>query len=141
MIKEFKNEYSWLSNFTPCSIEFAGFIYPSVEHAYVASKTLDQFERGMIQLMKEPEKVKRFGRTLELRKDWEKIKIDMMIQFTAYKYSHYNPVLRKLLLDTGEEHIQEGNNWNDKFWGVCLKTGIGKNRLGKIIMYRRENLF
>lgn len=30
--------------------------------------------------------------------------------------------------------------WNDKFWGVCLKTGKGSNTLGKLIMEIRSNL-
>ena len=40
MIKEFKGDYRWLSNFTPCKIELDGFIYPSVEHAYMSAKQL-----------------------------------------------------------------------------------------------------
>jgi len=38
MIKEFKGEYSWLSNFAPVNILLAGKIYPSVEHAFMSMK-------------------------------------------------------------------------------------------------------
>lgn len=41
-ITSFKDKYRWLSNFWPAQIEFEGIKYPSVEHAYVASKTLDR---------------------------------------------------------------------------------------------------
>ena len=44
------------------------------------------------------------------------------------------------LLNTENEFIQEGNMWNDKFWGVCLKTGKGENNLGRMIMDIRTKL-
>jgi predicted NAD-dependent protein-ADP-ribosyltransferase YbiA (DUF1768 family) len=44
------------------------------------------------------------------------------------------------LLETGSKHIQEGNRWGDKFWGVCLKTNKGKNHLGRLIMEVRSTL-
>ena len=47
---------------------------------------------------------------------------------------------RTKLLETGTLHIQEGNRWNDKFWGVCLKTNKGENHLGKLIMDVRSAL-
>lgn len=38
-IRGFKNkEYEWLSNMYPCEVVMYGFIYPSVENAYQASK-------------------------------------------------------------------------------------------------------
>jgi predicted NAD-dependent protein-ADP-ribosyltransferase YbiA (DUF1768 family) len=49
-----------------------------------------------------------------------------------------NTVLRNKLLGTGTQVIQEGNFWNDKFWGVCLKTGKGSNILGRLIMEKRS---
>ena len=30
------------------------------------------------------------------------------------------------------------NAWNDKYWGVCLKTNIGQNNLGKLLMLERD---
>ena len=44
------------------------------------------------------------------------------------------------LIETGNKYIQEGNRWNDKFWGVCLKTNQGENNLGKLIMNIRAKL-
>lgn len=38
MIKEFQNEYRWLSNFSPVEIERGGIVYSSVEHAYMSAK-------------------------------------------------------------------------------------------------------
>ena len=42
------------------------------------------------------------------------------------------------LKETGDQHIQEGNRWNDTFWGVSLVSGEGENNLGKIIMKIRN---
>jgi predicted NAD-dependent protein-ADP-ribosyltransferase YbiA (DUF1768 family) len=41
-IKGFFNEYRFLSNFHMTDIEYEGEVYPSVECAYMAAKTLDK---------------------------------------------------------------------------------------------------
>jgi len=46
--------------------------------------------------------------------------------------------LKLRLLATGDETLQEGNRWNDRYWGVC--RGVGKNHLGNILMEVREYL-
>ena len=53
------------------------------------------------------------------------------------KFSH-NKDLKEMLLETGDAIIEEGNDWNDTFWGVC--NGKGENHLGKILMKIREEL-
>jgi predicted NAD-dependent protein-ADP-ribosyltransferase YbiA (DUF1768 family) len=47
---------------------------------------------------------------------------------------------KSLLIATKHKYLQEGNNWEDKFWGVCLETNEGENILGKLIMEIRERL-
>ena len=47
---------------------------------------------------------------------------------------------RDLLLATGDQFLQEGNNWGDLIWGVDIETGEGQNLLGKLIMEFRETL-
>ena len=42
------------------------------------------------------------------------------------------------LLGTGDTYLEEGNTWNDTFWGVC--NGVGENNLGRILMEVREEL-
>lgn len=140
MIKEFQGEYRWLSNFWPCNIEYQGKVYPSVEHFYVAMKTKDPYEREGIRNTPEAGKVKRLGRKLEIREDWESIKLDVMTYAITKKFSKDNPELMQKLIDLGDVYIQEGNMWGDKFWGVCLKTDIGENNLGKIIMKIQRGL-
>ena len=47
-VKEFKNQYDFLSNFYLSEIEVEGDKYPSVEHAYQALKTENLIQREMI---------------------------------------------------------------------------------------------
>jgi predicted NAD-dependent protein-ADP-ribosyltransferase YbiA (DUF1768 family) len=56
----------------------------------------------------------------------------------ALKFS--DPVLREMLLDTGDAILEEGNMWNDTFWGIDLNTGKGQNHLGRLLMERRAEL-
>lgn len=141
MIKEFQKEYRWLSNFWYFEKPFAyqGLIYPTNEHFYVAMKTEDLFIRE--EVSNHPLKgLKKFGTSFPVRDGWDDIKVKAMLHGLRYKFSEHNPTLRQKLIDTGDIYIQEGNNWNDKFWGVCLKTGEGENTLGKLIMKVREEI-
>ena len=76
-INYFKNEHSFLSNFYPVQITIDDITYCSVEHAYVAMKTLDIEIRKKISLMNRPGEVKKFGRTIQLRSDWDHIKLPL----------------------------------------------------------------
>jgi ribA/ribD-fused uncharacterized protein len=135
-ISFFYGEYRFLSNFWYVDIEFEGLSYPSVEHAYVAAKTLDQETRKIIQQVETPGQVKRVGRSLVLRDDWDEVKLDLMLDFTRQKFA--SDPLKTKLLQTGHAYLEEGNSWNDTFWGVC--NNVGANHLGKILMQVREEL-
>ena len=45
-----------------------------------------------------------------------------------------------MLIETGNAELLEGNTWGDTHFGVCSKTGVGENVLGKILMRVREEL-
>lgn len=60
-----------------------------------------------------------------------------MYEICKAKFSQ-NTELKKRLLSTGNEHLEEGNTWGDKIWGTV--NGVGENRLGKILMRIREEL-
>ncbi len=141
MIKQFQEEYRWLSNFwyLESPAIYQGLTFITNEHFYIAMKTKDLNIRK--QVSNHPLKgVKKFGTTFPLREDWDEIKLDVMLHGLRYKFSESNPTLRQKLIDTGDSLIQEGNYWNDKYWGVCLKTGEGENNLGKLIMQVREEI-
>ncbi len=139
MITEFQNEYRFLSNFYPCRIDLEGITYPSVEHAYQASKTLDPKERLKIANLSTPREAKRAGQKLKIRPDWEEVKIPVMEVLVRQKFNRH-PSLKRLLLTTGDQEIQKGNTWNDTFGGISLSTGEGRNELGKILMCVRKEL-
>lgn len=135
-IESFTGVYSFLSNMHLVRIRYDGEWYHSVEHAYVAAKTLDQYEREQIALMHSPFKAKQFGKTVNLRPDWEDVKLQIMEQLVEQKFQRSD--LREKLISTGNCPLIEGNTWKDKFWGVY--RGEGQNHLGKILMRVRSKI-
>lgn len=137
MIDKFEGQYRFLSNFWPCTVFYEGMIFPSSEHAYVAAKTLDVNKRAEIAEVETAGQVKRLGRKLVLREDWDEVKLSVMEEIVRNKFLQ-NPQLAGMLVDTGDEELVEGNTWGDVFWGEC--QGVGGNHLGKILMKIREEL-
>ena len=139
MITEFQNEYRWLSNFAPVKIKLDGLEFPSVEHAYMSAKSEDaEWKKFCSNPNNKAGDVKRQSRNITLKDNWNEIKLDIMKECVNQKFSQ--APYRTKLLETGTQHLQEGNRWNDKFWGVCLKTNKGENTLGKLIMEIRATL-
>jgi len=160
-ITSFKNEYWAFSNFYKVPIIYEDKEYPSVEHAFHAAKTLDLSLRIQFQTQEEidnaqgilkqlgqsfpttielsPSQAKTQGRRLSLKLDWEEVKLGIMYELNLYKFTH-DKLCREKLLSTGDAQLVEGNGWGDKFWGVCVRSGIGKNHLGKILMRIRDEL-
>jgi len=146
-IISFKNEYEWLSNFSPSIFEYDGITYPSNEHFYQAMKAkaddemiiIEAKEQGMtweefntlnvhkkfvqvntrkyIASLPTPSKAKRQGRILNISPAWEQIKVDIMRAGLKMKFDI--PELRTKLLATGNRVLVEGNYWHDNFWGEC----------------------
>jgi len=144
MIDKFDGEYRFLSNFFFSQVYYEGIGYPTVEHAYQASKTLDFDKRKFISKISwnKAGQVKRMGQKLSLRLNWEDLKISIMEDLINQKFINEN--LKIKLKDTSEEELIEGNYWHDNFWGNCkCKKCIDKpglNMLGLILMRRRDLL-
>lgn len=147
-IEQFRGKYYFLSNFySPAEVEYEGIKYPTTEHAYQAAKTLDIVERQKIANLDSPSKSKKAGQDLEIREDWENIKNQVMFDVCTIKFQI--PDLKKLLLETGDAHLIEGNIWHDNWYGVCYCRNCPKhklqpvekqNHLGKILMKIRNSL-
>jgi ribA/ribD-fused uncharacterized protein len=152
MINTFTGRWKFLSNFYPANIEHKGIKYPSVEHFYVAMKikedqvvnskfiTLNDCQE-FISRMKDPSMVKKFGKTLKIRKDWDDVKIKIMEWAVTEKFK--DPELSKMLASTNNEELVEGNWWHDVYWGKCNCDRCGnkgENNLGKILMSVREKI-
>jgi len=153
MISRFIGEYKEFSNFEPAQVRFENITFPTVEHAYVAAKSRDPKFRRDIALMPANKAglAKKWGRTTNLRSDWEKVKIEIMKELLLQKFAPKKPAskisivtlsLHDLLLSTGDELLVEGNFWHDNFWGNCLCDKCmkieGKNHLGLLLMKVRE---
>ena len=136
MINSFTSEYRFLSNFWPAKVTLEGLVFDSVEHAYVAAKTTDAEIRKQVQQIKNTGEVKKFGRTIKLRSDWESVKLSIMEDLLRQKFS--NSHLKQQLFLTGSHELVEGNWWGDIFWGVC--NGVGENNLGKLLMKIRDEI-
>lgn len=89
----------------------------------------------------EPGEAKKMGNDLELRPDWEEVKLTVMEILVRQKFLY--PEYMELLLTT-KSYLEEGNYWHDQFWGNCMcKKHIetpGENHLGKILMQIRHEL-
>lgn len=139
LIQEFKDEFRFLSNFYSSPVKVDGILYPTAEHAYQAQKTLDENRRREIANLPSPGAAKKEGRKLLLRKDWEYIKFSVMYRVVLNKFRQ-NSLLAKMLLETKDIWLVEGNRWGDEIWGKCLKKNQGDNWLGRILMLVRSQL-
>jgi ribA/ribD-fused uncharacterized protein len=136
-IKCFAGEYAFLSNFYRCDVTYEGRIYPSVEHAYQAAKTLDDSARDKIARAPTPGAAKYLGRFVELRCNWSAVRLLVMRDLLREKFAC--PELADKLTATGACELIEGNYWGDAFWGKTdLGNGPGENWLGRLLMQVRS---
>jgi len=139
-IIEFKDKYHFLSNFHTSEFEWRGIVWPNAEAAYQSAKSDNPADWERFSKFTNPVVAKRAGKQLNLRSDWEKVKIRIMLEIVLAKFSQ-NDELKQLLLDTGDAHLEEGNYWGDRIWGVSpAGSGRGHNYLGQILMQVRSYL-
>ena len=152
-IDQFRGRHEFLSNFYPATVHYDGITYPSAEHAYQAAKCHDNASvidvrtsattttglelKFAIAAEWSPGKVKRMGKKLPLRPDWEQVKLDIMLQIVTLKFKDEH--LAAMLKRTAPCTLIEGNNWGDTYWGIDVAKG-GLNMLGKVLMHVRDNL-
>jgi ribA/ribD-fused uncharacterized protein len=136
-ILSFTGPYQFLSNFYPCWVQYRGIRYKTAEHAFQSAKTYSDATKKRIAALATPYQAKRFGRMLELRPDWDSIRIQIMTDVLDAKFRQNIELLRQLL-DTGETELTESDAWGDKFWGIC--DGVGENWLGRLLMQVRDKL-
>lgn len=115
-------------------------VVPALEYAYQWMKCASDNDRNKILSAPTPGVAKRWAGKVQIRSDWDKVKLPTMEFLQALKYTDLQ--LRSWLIGTYPFHIMEGNDWGDTFWGVC--RGRGENHMGRILMalrdqYRVEN--
>lgn len=130
----FRDEFEFLSNFSPCVVRFNGKDFPTSEHLYQSFKTEIPEEVETIRLAATPGKAKRLGQLVTLRSNWESMKDTAMTIAVCSKFFQHSDLLVRLSQVEGE--IVEDNTWGDTTWGRV--DGVGENRLGKILMMVRD---
>ena len=138
-IPYYENSYFALHNFSAHSIDYKGFLYPTVEHAFHASKFDDEKIREEIKNAKSPLEAFTLGKKYksERKVNWDEIKVSILYEIILEKARQHEEV-RNALLSTGDEEIVEDNS-EDDFWGNG-SDGKGLNHTGKILMKIREEL-
>lgn len=135
----FSGPHKFLSNFYPVKVTWLGFKFPTSENAYQASKSCDEFDHARF-LDISPSSAKRLGQSINIRKDWDDVKISIMTNILRIKFE--DPALREMLLNTGNAGLYELNTWDDRFWGIIEVSGMyyGENHLGKALMQVRSEI-
>ena len=134
IIDSFRKEYYFLSNTFKCPVTYNGLTYGSSEAAFQAQKDVSRAEEFTSPSLS-GKAAKALGNSVELRKDWDSVKVEILEDIVRAKFNQHED-LKEKLLETGDKQLIEGNWWNDTFWGVC--RGKGQNNLGKILMKLRE---
>lgn len=136
-IERFAGQHAFLSNFHPTTVALDDALYPTLEHAFQAAKTTDEYQRQEIRDAPTPGQAKRLGRRVDLPGDWEARRVEVMRGLLVDKFTRH-PDLASRLVATGTRRLVEGNTWGDRFWGVC--DGQGHNQLGRLLMEVRAQL-
>jgi hypothetical protein len=140
-VPAFRGSYNWLSNYYACNVE--GFKpeeaqpidYASVESGYLCAKYWAPDKVAKLTYRELADWRRKEAPLHKQIFDWENKKMFVMAYLLVSKFD-YNKDLLEKLLTTGDSWIQETNNWNDTYWGVC--NGRGQNRLGKLLMLLRS---
>ena len=138
IVKEFRNKYHFLSNFFPTKIIIDGLEYNSTEHYFQSMKFTDLKIQEKVRNAPTPSIAKKIAKKFRKREDWYEINLHVMERALRVKFEI--PELREKLIATDEMYLQEGNRWNDTFWGVDLNTGKGENHLGRLLMKIRTDI-
>jgi predicted NAD-dependent protein-ADP-ribosyltransferase YbiA (DUF1768 family) len=125
--------------------------YSSVESAFHAQKVADDdvnvgeyrsaLSTNVVDIL-EPARAKTFGgkknfveNNFTLRRDWDRVKLEIMEEITREYYLSNQDLIGKLI-ETGDKLLLHKGFRIDTFWGVN-KNG-GDNHHGKILMKLRE---
>jgi ribA/ribD-fused uncharacterized protein len=134
-----KDEYGCFSNFSAHPFRLKNKMWRTSEHYFQAQKFADTEHEEELRLVASPMVVARMGRSRKrpLRKDWEEVKDQIMLEALRAKFTQ-NQDLKEILLNTGDAILVEHTK-NDSYWGDG-GDGSGKNMLGQLLMQVREEI-
>lgn len=133
------DDYGCFSNFSAHGFRLGGQWWDTSEHYFQAQKFAGTPHEQQIRQAKTPKRAAEMGRerSRPLRRDWEHIKDQVMLDAVRQKFLTHADI-RDILLGTGQEELVE-NARGDYYWG-CGADGSGRNMLGKILMQVRDEL-
>lgn len=132
-ISSFVREFEFLSNFYPVSLVYEGLIYPSVEHAFQATKFHQKELKFRIRDCQFAGQAKRLGKRFRSvrRPDWLQVCDDCMLDLLRMKFPHPQDAggsrLSNLLINTGGR-------------GVDRRKHLERYLLGSLSRCRREHV-
>lgn len=135
--------YGAFSNLYRREIEFEGETFATSEHAYQAGKARKPEVRKWLMEAPSPALLAMAAHGLyvwDINSDWSKIKFDRMKRVLQAKFTQHDD-LKQLLMSTGTARLVESatvNNAVNRLWGEV--GGVGKNKLGELLMEVRAEL-
>lgn len=135
--------YGAFSNLYRREIEFEGEKFATSEHAYQAGKARKPEVRKWLMEAPSPALLAMAAHGLyvwDINSDWSKIKFDRMKRVLQAKFTQHED-LKHLLLSTGTARLVESatvDNAVNRLWGEV--NGVGKNKLGELLMEVRAEL-
>lgn len=134
-----KDEYGCFSNFSRHRIFLKDKYWQTTENYFQAQKFAGTEHEEEVRIAPTPMEAANMGRSRKrpLRKDWEKVKDEIMLKALRVKFTQREE-LKEILLETGDAILVEHTK-NDNYWGDG-GDGSGKNMLGKMLMQVREKI-
>ncbi|WP_428509481.1 NADAR family protein [Roseateles sp.] len=135
--------YGAFSNLYRREIEFEDEKFTTSEHAYQAGKARKPAVRKWLMEAPSPALLAMAAHGLyvwDINSDWSKIKFDRMKRVLQAKFTQHED-LKELLLSTGTARLVESatvDNAVNRLWGEV--NGVGKNKLGELLMEVRAEL-
>lgn len=135
--------YGAFSNLYRREIEFEGEQFATSEHAYQAGKARKPEVRKWLMDAPSPALLAMAAHGLyvwDINSDWSKIKFDRMKRVLRAKFTQHED-LKQLLMSTGTARLVESatvDNAVNRLWGEV--GGVGKNKLGELLMEVRAEL-
>lgn len=132
-------EHGCFSNFSRHSVFLKGKRWPTSEHYFQAQKFAGTEHEEAVRTCKTPALAASMGRSrkLPLRRDWDSVKDQIMLEVVRAKFTQHEE-LKAVLLGTGDAKLVEHTE-KDSYWGDG-GDGSGKNRLGQLLMKVRDEL-
>ncbi|MBR1374552.1 MAG: NADAR family protein [Cardiobacteriaceae bacterium] len=138
VIYKFFGRRRFLSNDYKTAVAYQGLTYENAESAFQAQKCV---ERAYEFVGLRPNEAIVLGNTVELRKDWDKVRDGVMYEIVRCKFVQ-NSKIRRMLVDTAGREIVWSNFCHENHFGDCSCEKCadikGENLLGKILMMLRQ---